>query len=633
MFKKLKYLIVNNKYKKVLLVLLPLIIVLFLTLILTSKAFMKPILANPAITSVSISTCGTMTLTDQNPITLANAYPMSDNKGLLSTPYTFTITNSCNEASSFMIYLVVFNDSEIPNNNIKYNLDTTNNTALISSLPERIFSTAIKNQLITKIGKSTISNVYQLDSKSLSAGSSQTFNLRMWLDINAGNELMNKSFISTVAIADATTSSNASLTKLTITGAKTSYKVGDTISNNDFTATATYSDNTTVDVTQSVSISNTNALTSSDTSYTISYTNNGIEKTATQNISVVSLSNLSISPLKTTYTIGDIINRTDFIATATYSDNSTENVTQSVSISNTNALTLSDTSYIISYINNGITKTATQNISVNNILNYVGGSDTNWTTYCSNNTYYSLDNGSTWNSIVFSTSGTTSVNPNAKIKQLSSDSNYCRISFCTTNSCTASSTPYALGTSTIMTLTSSYTYYYLSYSTCFTEDTLIDILDKNGKKKKKKIKDIKSNDIVLTFDEDTGKIIPKKVAKIIKTKIVKIYNITLSNDEIIKCSGGHPFYVKGISWLPAEHLKTGFELMSSNGKYYKITNIFITNHEEDSYNIQFETNGNYFVGKSCILVLAVIIMSQEEFINRKDNVISNVISPLQVWAS
>ena len=287
MFKKLKSLIENNKYKKVLLVLLPLIIVLFLTLILTSKAFMKPILANPAITSVSVSTCGTMTLTDQNPITLANAYPMSDNKGLLSTPYTFTITNSCSTASSFMIYLVVFSDSEIPDKNIKYNLDTTNKTELISNLPERILSTSIKNQLITKIGKSTISKVYQLDSKSLSAGSSQVFNLRMWLDISSSNELMNKKFISTIAVADATTSSQEAFKSLSISNAKTSYFVGDTISNNDFTATANYSDNTTIDVTQSVTISNTNALTTSDTLYTISYTDKGITKTASQNISVV----------------------------------------------------------------------------------------------------------------------------------------------------------------------------------------------------------------------------------------------------------------------------------------------------------------------------------------------------------
>jgi hypothetical protein len=287
MFKKLKYLIENNKYKKVLLVLLPLIIVLFLTLILTSKAFMKPVLANPAITSVSVSSCGTMTLTDQNPITLANAYPMSDNKGLLSTPYTFTITNSCSTASSFMVYLVVFSDSEIPDKNIKYNLDTTNKTELINSLPERVLDTSVKNQLITKIGKSTISKVYQLDSKSLSAGSSQTFNLRMWLDINSSNELMNKTFISTVAVADATTSSSAALSNLSISNAKTIYYVGDTISKNDFTATATYSDNTTIDVTQSVTISNTNSLTTSDTSYTISYTDKGITKTASQNISVV----------------------------------------------------------------------------------------------------------------------------------------------------------------------------------------------------------------------------------------------------------------------------------------------------------------------------------------------------------
>jgi hypothetical protein len=288
MFKKLKYLIENNKYKKVLLVLLPLIIVLFFTLIFTSKAFMKPVLANPSITSVSVSSCGTMTLSElSSSITLANAYPMSDNKGLLSTPYTFTITNSCSTASSFMVYLVVFSDSEIPDKNIKYNLDTTNKTELISVLPERVLDTSVKNQLITKIGKTTISKVYQLDSKSLSAGSSQTFNLRMWLDINSGNELMNKTFISTIAVADATTSSSASLSSLTISNAKTSYFVGDTISNNDFTATANYSDNTTIDVTQSVTISNTNALTTSDTSYTISYTDKGITKTASQNISVV----------------------------------------------------------------------------------------------------------------------------------------------------------------------------------------------------------------------------------------------------------------------------------------------------------------------------------------------------------
>jgi hypothetical protein len=73
---------------------------------------------------------------------------------------------------------------------------------------------------------------------------------------------------------------------------------------------------------------------------------------------------LSISNAKTSYFVGDTISNNDFTATATYSDNTTIDVTQSVTISNTNALTTSDTSYTISYTDKGITKTASQNISV-----------------------------------------------------------------------------------------------------------------------------------------------------------------------------------------------------------------------------------------------------------------------------
>ena len=39
--------------------------------------------------------CFSVSYTEENPITMTNTYPVSDQKGLSGTPYTFTITNTC----------------------------------------------------------------------------------------------------------------------------------------------------------------------------------------------------------------------------------------------------------------------------------------------------------------------------------------------------------------------------------------------------------------------------------------------------------------------------------------------------------------------------------------------------------
>jgi hypothetical protein len=267
MFKKLKSLIENNKYKKVLLVLLPLIIVLFLTLILTSKAFMKPVVANPAITSVSVSSCGTMTLSEQSSsINLTNAYPMSDNKGLTTTPYTFDVTNTCTTDSTFNVYLVVLTDSTIDESNIKVNLDTTG-TSLVSDLTKYSLKDNINTQFQTKTGK-IVKNTYLLDTKTITQNGTQSFNLRMWLDKNAGNENMNKTFVAAIAIGDSAESATLSLSeKITqANGGKTAIKAKTTP---DFSKTApeitSYTDN---NFTGSTS---TYSLTSTTSAYYVTY--------------------------------------------------------------------------------------------------------------------------------------------------------------------------------------------------------------------------------------------------------------------------------------------------------------------------------------------------------------------------
>ena len=78
------------------------------------------------------------------------------------------------------------------------------------------------------------------------------------------------------------------------------------------------------------------------------------------------LSGITITtpPTKTAYTAGESFDSTGMVVTATYSDSSSAAVT-GYTVSPDRALTTSDTSVTISYTEGGVTKTATQEITVN----------------------------------------------------------------------------------------------------------------------------------------------------------------------------------------------------------------------------------------------------------------------------
>ena len=54
---------------------------------------------------------------DANSISLSNAYPIPDEEGISLTPYTFTITNTCETYASFQINLEILNTSTLENLN------------------------------------------------------------------------------------------------------------------------------------------------------------------------------------------------------------------------------------------------------------------------------------------------------------------------------------------------------------------------------------------------------------------------------------------------------------------------------------------------------------------------------------
>ena len=179
------------------------------------------------------------------------------------------------------------------------------------------------------------------------------------------------------------------LSSITITTAptKTAYKAGETLDLTGMVVTATYSDGTSIDVTSNCTTSPASGatLTTSDTTITVTYTEGGVAKTATQAITVKGLSSIAITnpPTETSYSVGDTLDLTGIEVTATYSDGSTEDVTSSCTYSPANGATLArtDTTVTASYTEAGVTKTATQSISIVTIYGaeWDGTATTAWT--------------------------------------------------------------------------------------------------------------------------------------------------------------------------------------------------------------------------------------------------------------
>jgi hypothetical protein len=123
-----------------------------------------------------------VTLTDTSEgITLTNAVPLSDTDGLATTPYTFTIANTGNITSDYTIYLddgtLETGETRMADGYVKYSLTKNSGTATTALLtttgtnPNRVLNTG-----------------------SITAGSTDSYTLRLWIDSAADNAAMNTTF-------------------------------------------------------------------------------------------------------------------------------------------------------------------------------------------------------------------------------------------------------------------------------------------------------------------------------------------------------------------------------------------------------------------------------------------------------
>ncbi len=104
-------------------------------------------------------------------INLSNAYPISDIDGMRSTPYVFTVTNTCSNNTSYLVNLEVLNTTTLSHSLIKGALDY-DDPVIVSS-----------NEEVDAINSSA--KAYSFDDYILEPNESVTHEFRMWIDSSA----------------------------------------------------------------------------------------------------------------------------------------------------------------------------------------------------------------------------------------------------------------------------------------------------------------------------------------------------------------------------------------------------------------------------------------------------------------
>ena len=169
------------------------------------------------------SGCFSFELTDENPINLANTYPMSETDAMKNTPYTFTITNNCSIDMYYNVTLNTTGSSDL-DNYLNYKLvDEKGNTVGPKIIESTKKYDEYNNYTYTDENNNTynILNSYILTSGSLSKatmnsdnsavvtkGQSKTYKLYVWMDESVEDlSTMGKSFTGKVIVTSSTDSS------------------------------------------------------------------------------------------------------------------------------------------------------------------------------------------------------------------------------------------------------------------------------------------------------------------------------------------------------------------------------------------------------------------------------------------
>ena len=199
--------VINLNNKKYIILLISSIIIVIIATISITFAYLS-FNTKQEETNVLNTSCYNIDFEDKNSINLTG-YPMSSTTAFKKiTPYTFTISNNdCHIGSGYQIILNVLSstsDQLLPF--INYSLDAQNSTKLTS---------LNKAELPSGISKKDVKASYILETGVLpNQNTSKTYDLYLWIDESAGNEVMNQRFEAEIIIYSTPTNPQVELKNL-----------------------------------------------------------------------------------------------------------------------------------------------------------------------------------------------------------------------------------------------------------------------------------------------------------------------------------------------------------------------------------------------------------------------------------
>ncbi len=136
-----------------------------------------------------------------NPISLSNAYPASDAKGLSSTPYTIKITNTCSIDANYYVTLNTLTTSTMDKSKIKFAFSSGSSVPTSgTNLGTFASNSANVNTETNDLNLSNLDTSLIMTTGSLRQNESATYNLYLWIDESAGNEVQGQTFEASVKI-------------------------------------------------------------------------------------------------------------------------------------------------------------------------------------------------------------------------------------------------------------------------------------------------------------------------------------------------------------------------------------------------------------------------------------------------
>ena len=146
-------------------------------------------------------------LENSSSIALNNSYPVSDQKGMSGSAYSFTVTNKCTVDSSYQVTLNTLNKNTMGDDKVKYAIykEGTTKPSTGSLVNSASINTDTANLNVADLKTSYIiaSGELRGAEEENGTGESHTYNVYLWIDENAGNEVENTKFEASINIVNA----------------------------------------------------------------------------------------------------------------------------------------------------------------------------------------------------------------------------------------------------------------------------------------------------------------------------------------------------------------------------------------------------------------------------------------------